>query len=163
MSYQQGNADWVLEPLLLASPVKPLSRTSLASLVCLKRFKDLSIGNPGSIRTRRRDAVWKKPSHADREFARGRVEHGLDRQCLKSGHKPLKCTDTRHRPMARSSAAARLLYPCNKDLISGIQEPQLVPALSAAPICSAVVKFCFRMARFRVLMPTLKQEQTIGP
>ena len=46
---------------------------------------------------------------------------------------------------------------------SGIQLPQLVPALSAEPICSTVCKESLLIASIIVLIPTLKQEQTILP
>ena len=47
--------------------------------------------------------------------------------------------------------------------ISGTQEPQLVPAPSASPSASGVIRPWSRIAVVRVLMPTLKQEQTIAP
>lgn len=48
-------------------------------------------------------------------------------------------------------------------LSSGTQDPQLVPAFSASPICSTLVRFCVCIASTSVLMPTLKQAHTICP
>jgi len=53
--------------------------------------------------------------------------------------------------------------PPNKALISGRQDPQLVPARRQAPTWLTAVSLCSSMARRMVFRPTAKHEQTSGP
>lgn len=107
----------------------------------------LLVKMPGAISTRTGEPVA--------EFEHDRVRPG--KPIAAAGRVPRNGVTGSARP-----TQAVLTAP-SKPRSSGMQEPQLLPALSAAPMASTLVRPCVSMAAVRVLSPTLKQAHTMRP